>query len=384
MISQNEVIYKRELNHSYMVMQCRDADMADRYACRVLHHNRIGKLLDCSLRQLDGETFFYYDITSRQPLERLYEAKKLGMEELGQILHAIAAAQEDLEEYLLDEQGLVLEAGMIFADVETEELFFCYYPGSREEGAGYTALADFFLEHVDHGEEHAVTTAYQFYKMSKTAYFVLHSFLPFLEKETALWKSTTGNGNGTVFFREEDKPHDAVITEEEDTDHSKEPEIAAKKEPWFLRIFRRKKRESIPEIGQEEWPDTVWDSYESQLNLPDSQETIYLTDLDRTENCRGQKFRLRETDGERQFPLENFPVTVGKLKGKVTILLSELSVSRIHARFESGENGVYLRDLNSRNGTMINDKKLAPNEAAMIKAGDILRFGRESFRVERV
>lgn len=382
MISQNEVTYKRELNHNYMVIRCNETDMADRYAYRVLNHNHIGKLLDCSLRQLDGDNFLYYDITSRQPLERLYEAKKLGMEELGQMLCSIAAVQEDLGEYLLDEQGLLLETGKIFADVETEELFFCYDPGSAKGEAGYAALADFFLEHVDHGEEHAVTTAYQFYKMSKAEYFVLNSFLPFLERETALWKSESGPAAALSW--KEESPGEMDIVEEEDPVDRKEPEKAVKKESWFSRIFRRRKRESAPVIRQEEWPDTVWDSYESQLHLPDSQETIYLTDLDRTENIRGKKFLLQETEGDRQFYLENFPVTVGKLKGRASILLSDASVSRIHSRFEAGDDGIYLRDLNSRNGTKVNDKKLAPNEAVMIKAGDILRFGRESFRVERV
>ena len=51
-------------------------------------------------------------------------------------------------------------------------------------------IADFFLEHIDHGQEQAVNLAYEFYKLSKADYFVLSSFLPFLEKEMAALKQT--------------------------------------------------------------------------------------------------------------------------------------------------------------------------------------------------
>ena len=71
-----KVIYKRELNHSYMVLPCQDKDMAERYDYRIMQHNRIGGLLPCSLRYLDGEELLYYDITSRQPLARLYERRQ--------------------------------------------------------------------------------------------------------------------------------------------------------------------------------------------------------------------------------------------------------------------------------------------------------------------
>ena len=174
----DDVFYKRELNHNYMVLKSESRDLAARYEYRMMTENRIGKLLSCSQRQLDGEIWLYYDISSLQPVKRLYESKKLDIHELGRIVHAIADIQEDLSEYLMDEQGLMLDTDMLFTDIETEELYFCYDPENR-----YAKLADFFLENVDHGQEPAVNAAYQFYKMSKSEYFVLSSFLPFLEKE---------------------------------------------------------------------------------------------------------------------------------------------------------------------------------------------------------
>lgn len=74
--------------------------------------------------------------------------------------------------------------------METGELYFAFYPGGLQTGKQYVELADFFLEHIDHGQEQAVNLAYEFYKLSKADYFVLSSFLPFLEKEMAALKQT--------------------------------------------------------------------------------------------------------------------------------------------------------------------------------------------------
>lgn len=90
------VIYKRELNHSYMVLPCQDKDMAERYDYRIMQHNRIGGLLPCSLRYLDGEELLYYDITSRQPLARLYESRRMKAADLERIIRDTAAVQAQL------------------------------------------------------------------------------------------------------------------------------------------------------------------------------------------------------------------------------------------------------------------------------------------------
>ena len=63
----------------------------------------------------------------------------------------------------------------------------------RLEKAVCRASADFFLEHIDHGQEQAVNLAYEFYRLSKADYFVLSSFLPFLEKDGG-FEAETGRG----------------------------------------------------------------------------------------------------------------------------------------------------------------------------------------------
>lgn len=374
----NDISYKRELNHSYMVLKSRLPDVSDSYAYRMMTQNHIRRLLVCRQRQMDGEFLLYYDISSRQPLERLYEEQKIGVEALGQILHAIADMQEDLGEYLLDDQGLLLEAGTIFADVETQELYFCFDPGREGAEQRYMKLADFFLGHVDHGDEHAVNIVYQFYKMSKSEYFVLSSFLPYLDREAAAWKNECVKEDAG-FWEEKS----LLVTAEDEAEAVKLPEekTAVKKERWWRRLFRFGRKKAAAEQKEEEaWTETVWDSYAGQVDFAGTGETVYFTDLEKPAAAKRGMPCLCEENGERRFWLADLPLTVGKLKGKVSILLEDSSVSRMHARFESCDSAVWVRDLNSRNGTAVNGMKLAPNEAVELKEGDLVQFGRERFR----
>ena len=176
-------MYKRELSHSYLVMEDIPEELSGHYQYRMILRNRIPGLLASSERYMEGRACLYYDISSRQSLEQMYLSAKIGMKEIRGIIDNLAQVLDSMAEYLLEERFLILEPEYIYMDLETEQLFFLYYP-FREEGmeTRYLPLAEFFLEHVDHREEKAVSAAYQFYKMSKAESFMVGSFRTLLEK----------------------------------------------------------------------------------------------------------------------------------------------------------------------------------------------------------
>ena len=176
-------MYKRELSHSYLVIENIPEELSGHYQYRMILRNRIPGLLASSERYMEGRACLYYDISSRQSLEQLYLSAKIGMKEIRGIIDNLAQVLDSMAEYLLEERFLILEPEYIYMDLETEQLFFLYYPFRQdEEQSRYLPLAEFFLEHVDHREEMAVSAAYQFYKMSKAESFMVGSFRTFLEK----------------------------------------------------------------------------------------------------------------------------------------------------------------------------------------------------------
>lgn len=151
----------------------------------------------------------------------------------------------------------------------------------------------------------------------------------------------------------------------------------------LLSFLQREKKQGTEQEAAEEWSDMVWDSYEQQLYENGSQETVYFADLDKRETSVQKPLCLKSEEGGRKILLRDFPITFGKMQGRVTVVLEDRSVSRLHARIEAGEKGLYVRDLNSRNGTCVNGKKLLPNEAEPLREGDQVSFGRERFLCER-
>ena len=377
--------YRRELNRSYMVVKTTVPGISGQYAYRMIRENRIKGLLPCQERVVDGESCLYFDISSRQTLGQFYEGKKLSAVRISRILGSVVQMQQELGEYMLDGESLLLEPGCMFADVETEEFFFCFYPGWKATDHAYAGLADFFLESVDHGAEHAVNLAYQFYKLSKMPGFVLDSFMPLAERECV-----AETKQDTVVPAEAEPLFSYTAWEEKEGELQQEAvhgdvrkSLLARIREWMGR-GRRNRRSSKGnpdrERTQEEEP-SLWDIYAERIEERPAGETIYFSDLEKPVlHPAGIPF-LVEVEGKRKFSLAELPVTVGKMASRAGVLLEDPSVSRVHARFFSETDDIWLMDMNSRNGTIVNDRKLAPNEAVPLKNGDRVQFGRERFEL---
>lgn len=69
----------------------------------------------------------------------------------------------------------------------------------------------------------------------------------------------------------------------------------------------------------------VWDSYEQQLYENGSQETVYFADLDSMTEQYDGLYCLNAQGKEQRLVLKGLPLTVGKLKGRVSVVLSDRS-----------------------------------------------------------
>lgn len=60
----------------------------------------------------------------------------------------------------------------------------------------------------------------------------------------------------------------------------------------------------------------------------------------------------------------------------------QMGVSRQHAVIRRDDERLYLIDLSSRNGTFINEKRLAPNDPTLLRTGDEIRLGKITLRIQ--
>jgi pSer/pThr/pTyr-binding forkhead associated (FHA) protein len=80
-----------------------------------------------------------------------------------------------------------------------------------------------------------------------------------------------------------------------------------------------------------------------------------------------------------EIPVETFPYYVGKDKNRNQLVLTEGSVSRLHAVITKRDNTVFLTDLGSTNGTYVNGQRLEKNQPVQVDNSDELAFSREIY-----
>ncbi|KAJ0985338.1 hypothetical protein J5N97_003694 [Dioscorea zingiberensis] len=84
------------------------------------------------------------------------------------------------------------------------------------------------------------------------------------------------------------------------------------------------------------------------------------------------------------FEIVSNSVTVGRLPEKADLVIPVATVSGVHARLEKKEGALLITDLDSTNGTFINDMKLRPGAATTILPGSFITFGDTNLAIFRV
>ena len=72
----DKIGYEYENNTSYLTIQAMENQKTG-YQIKMLLNNDIPGLLDISMRSMNNQTYYYYDVTFKKPLSKLYEFGKM-------------------------------------------------------------------------------------------------------------------------------------------------------------------------------------------------------------------------------------------------------------------------------------------------------------------
>ncbi len=442
--------YLREPGRTFMVLEGEKPVATESYQIRMLLGNMIPSVMKVRLQLLDGRSRLLYETTSMQNLDELYGGRMFSLCDIRMIIESCLRAAEEMQEYLLDIDQLVLKPEYMYTAAGEKRLYFCCFPEEkREYRLQLRELMEMLLTRLDHSERGAVSAGYMVYRCMNADAF------SFDEIRNALYSCGRNGDAGRLpkhggavdagamadlaraadrdYFPDDGKAADGrnpagcerdheeplLLPEQERKHMIEKPELwitglvillaaGAFCVMWYFGVIppvpqelilaavtgicgtgmllclavrllqKRRKSSAGPGLFQEEFHTEISDfpGYEDE----DAEDASLTEIIWEPQGDKTKEPILRSSDPRRDdIRLEKSVTVVGKLRSAADTQISCPTVSRIHARLLIRDGECFVTDLNSRNGTYVNDRLLERNEEVMLTEGDKVRFAEAEY-----
>lgn len=406
-----EVIYDRNLTGSYMKIPiCAGFEFDE----KIMLRKKISGLLPVERCFLDGIGQYWYNISGKQSLDTFCRMQSIGIEFIEKMIISICSQIEILEWNLLEQNFLILDPEQIFISNQNQEIIFAIYPGySGTISNGFQQLMEYLLTRIDHKDLDAVHIGYSIYeKTLEEAYNIVDIRNDILSKRTR-------NAAQNVIQNEEEEKKSRILGEMQEPFIDKKatnskitnskaanskvqgkPDKKGRYEYNQLSVYF----EEMIEVFQE-WKERICmfklpGMHEKRMEKKQEKkqsdrqiDIVYPEDEYREETvtihptiCLGEYrthpkgiLMYQGTEQFKDIRLEETSSRVGK-GPDCEVHIERDTISKYHARIEQQDQEFYLEDLNSTNGTYLNEELLSYKEVRQLKMNDIIRFADVQYR----
>lgn len=422
-----EVCYRREMNRNYLVME-QDAGSQPGYEARMLVSNHVEGLLTFRIKYMDERRYYYYDITSMQPLERLLEGRFIKREEIWSMMLQINRTLKHMEDYLLNADGLILDPEYIYVDPQEFKLGICLLPGEPGDFPQHMSrLLQYIMKKIDHRDRDSIVLAYGLYQESLKENYGMEDLMRLLhsEREREQKKErpapTEAVDNPQALYPKELEEERSPLQPQGNPKDKKLLQgvyllvllfgilaassigifflrgtvfllrmlpflaaafilgallIAWKTAAVLLGPNGQETEADRPKPGEIQPEKQPWE-IPQELAPPVKEYPVPekpLTDQAEQETGRNPEIcRLESlTTGYEDISISYVPFIIGKHAQMADYVLDHETVSRLHVRLDQEEGLVRVTDLNSTNGTRIDGRLMEANETCFIQPGQEL------------
>ena len=391
-----EIVYERNLTGSFMKIAAGIHAGLDE---KLMLRRKLPGLLAVEKAYMDGEGQYWYNISGKQSLDMYCRVKEVDISFIEKLIMSICSEMEILEWNLIQTNCLMLDPELIFITNSNQEIIFTIYPGwSGTIETEFQQLMEFLLTKVDHKDTRAVKAAYGIYEKTLLDGYSIIDIRDEIvrtrqnEGKKAAVEESGGNGTEKVWREENNQP---VVPERKYEDQ--EGKKKEQKE-WI-----RKLKKLLIEIGlleEEETEKQVYESYHgSRECLQDTRKlsksaVVYPEEVIKT--VAQPEYRptvcLNSMTGKVRGMLlyqgvESYEdICVIKKMTRIgygpdaDVQIQADTISQLHARIDHDGETYYIEDLNSTNGTFVNDEPLAYKERRKLNSNDMIRFADVRYR----
>ncbi len=307
-----------------------------------------------------------YRVTGKKPLSSVFRALPMKEWHIRKILGGIIKILEGAEEYLLSGDSFFLNGDVVFVDLNTYEPQLVYLPGYKKElGMQLGQLMEFMLNRLDYDDKPAVNLLYDCFAGNQTENAGLAEIKKRLEKVMPDINRVTAEEGEKQFLIEN------MCDEEQDK---------SALQGIFNKIkgFFAKKEISYPEDDTEEVGhdgETVFLNKGAYVyERAEDERTVFLP-----EKIMGSTPWLVDIKTAEIVKLIKTPFSMGSLPEYNDFCMTDPRISRLHAAITEKEGRYTIMDLNSTNGTYVNDKEVLPGHDEQLFNNDKIRLADHEF-----
>ena len=368
----HEISYERDVNKSYMKIPAVEKSGLDE---KLMLRKTYQGILPMEKCYVNGTGQYWYNISGRQALDAYCKVHEINQGLFETLVLRICSQLEMLECNLMDSRCLVLDPELIFLNHSGEEISFILYPDVQGNFLDELRhLMEYLLTKLNHGDKDSVHQAYGIYSLILSEGYSIAD----LKQAVLSSRVTEKTKQETLPFSE----MPATAEEEEimeyvdaSSDGKEDLFREIEKKIWGLleraKEILRSKKENKEQIPMVVYPEEHQEKVEGSIHP-----TICLA------ASSGEARGVLIYEGMLDYPdfeLAKGSCILGK-SSRVKLFINRETISQFHARFEYFDQKYYVEDMNSTNGTFVNDEMLHYKEQRMLSPGDIVRFADVKYR----
>lgn len=347
-----QIEFVNMLNRKYMTVETGDTASVS-YVFKMTEENAIKGILSGNNAIIDGRSLFCYDITGKISLAEFLLERPADELLLDKLFSAYAEACEELQKYLVSSEYIKTDASCVFLDPEDRSVYFAVIPGDPEtHRKEMMKLSELLVARLPDHDRAASSMGYRFYK-------------------SCIQGLVTGEDMKRIVRESKKQP----FIEEEPLNPEKDF-VPANEVPDI--------RESVPsafEIMPELFSRKKKDR---QGKNPGKRKSMIPF---RKKEPKETRCRLITKDilGIENIPIEGDLCIVGRSRERCNVVIGKDTVSRQHAKLEKNGSTYDLTDTGSRNGTVVNGRRIPLHIPVTLSNGDEISFAgaKYSFCIEK-
>ncbi len=364
-------------------------------------HNQPRGFLPVEIQCINGGKEYLYDISGKISLENYLSGNSFSLDEICILFDRLFAMSEEAGEYLLDQNGVVVQEEFLFLDGNIENVAGVYQPeAAMGDVEAYSRLLEFIMEKMNQKDQKLVFFVYNMHKLSKQPECTRELLKTFTEEAVHAERGNPAHQkkfSGEMMIPGEQEREKPVIAAVEDMVKKKPGKeliwagallalaLAGFSFLWFYGVFE------TPVTGQTDWLKAggaalfffvvagygIWRllSPHGMRRLSEA-EVCWETGGERKRVC------LIPSRGGEPVPLDYFPCHVGTAEEKVDAVIRAEGISGVHAQFLCEGGNILVVDEESAGGTYANEQRLVPWQKKIVRDGDLLRLATKEFVVE--